>query len=326
MEKVWPQAFHKLPLRLPDEKEYVVVGSLDVNHFVVQTTPEPDAYQITYGRPTVLDASTGTFTPLALGALPAGFPTQGELVVIGDTHVLWAATSAYDDPHPWYEVWAIPRGGGVPHSVVRYEGPGSLIAMRALGDVVYLELNGDSRPGGSGIGLATVPITGGTVTPIRDSDSFRLTDGGFAFKEERRVGDMSSGGTMGVTMLNLNTGERIGYFFAGDLENVWCGPTWCRGSDPGMDDLVAVRLGGDEVSLEGRDVNVAGGVRFVWGTSEDLPFQSMYLWDVQTGTVGTAADLAGRIDSGQDFRTSSSVVTWRSADGYLGALDLTRIP
>lgn len=325
VEKVWPQAFHKLPMRLPDDREYTVIGSLDEHHFIVQADPPQNVEDPAYGPPLVLDAGTDVFTPLASSSAPAGFPTQGMLAVVGDTDVLWAVKSPSGASRAWYEIWAIPRGGGAPHKVVRREGTEYLVAMRAFGGVAYLELNGDNDPYGPGTGLASVPITGGTVTPIPHSEGFHLTGGGFAFQEQPRVTETFAGGAIGVTMLDLGTGDRIAYFFAGDLENVWCSPSWCRGNDMGTNKLVAVRLGGDEVALETQGKYVDGGVRFVWGMSDALPFQTMYLWDVETGKVGTASDLASYADGGPDGFRTPDVLTWRSADGYLGAVDLSRI-
>jgi len=321
IEKVWPRAFHKLPLRMPDDREYVVIGSLDEDYYVVQPQPEPNVDDPQFGPPLAVKVSTGAFTPLAAGPTPAGFPTQGTLAVVGDTDVLWAAHSAWDDPHPWYEVWAIPRGGRPPYLLARHDGPEYLIAMREFDGMAYLELSGDRVPNGSGTSLATVPLSGGAITPIPNTDGFRLTEGGFAFYENRRVTSSSAEGAMGVTMLNLRTGGRIAYFFSADLDRVWCEPSWCRGYEPGTNDVVAVRLGGDEVALG----EVGGGVRFVWDMPKE-PFQSMYLWDVRTGKIGTAGGLAGYIDSWPDDFRTPDVLTWRSADGYLGVVDFGSIP
>jgi hypothetical protein len=59
--------------------------------------------------------------------------------------------------------------------------------------------------------------------------------------------------------------------------------------------------------------------------SPELPVQTLYVWDVQTGLVGTAPELAGWVEGWPDLYRMPDVLTWRSANGFLGALVLSAI-
>jgi hypothetical protein len=186
--------------------------------------------------------------------------------------------------------------------------------MRALGPVAYIDV-GDR--------IVATPVVNGTASELPNSARFHLIGDGYAYRQEQRLG---SGNTDSVIVWNLRDNSRIETFFPRALESVSCTPTWCRGTDPASDALVAVRLStGDEVAVDqygGPDRPVDGGAGFFWGMSPELPFQTLYVWDLTTGRVGTAGNLSGRYDYWPE-PGPQAVVTWRTADGDVGALDLT---
>lgn len=306
-ERVWPDAVHRLPAKLPDGSDYTVVDVLgDGRYLVADVRPIDES-----AGPSVFHPASGTVTALATSAVTAGLAEARLLMArgVGD-RVVWFVDARRNGKSA-RELWSAPVAGGAATRLAATKtGPGT---FSVAGDAVMWE-----EPRGAGydeVVIRRVAAAGGPVTDVPGSTGYWLTlDGpwltskytGTPFPDEPQDrGDL----------LNAVTGERVPWTANPKIAAARCGPTWCGGTGPyGLAALQDTNGGGYVELKDGCSLYPAMGGRLAVG----LLYSQPIVWDRATGRASVLTYNMGR-DRGEPV-----VQVW-PAPGALMVLDLQAI-
>ncbi|MEV0752586.1 hypothetical protein [Streptosporangium sp. NPDC050280] len=281
IERVWPQALHKIPARLPDGRVYYPQLLLDDRTLLVRSGASGGkkqflwSYDLESGRPRRI----------------AEIPTRNSMTFVDDVtasggNIAWWTWYKEPGRQRVAQIWTVPVGGGTPRKVTDLP-PKKVRAMEVVGrDVVFSNESGVYR----------VPLRGGeprAVPRTAGQHLLRWPWVGRDIPRDTATWNDSAMLTRFGELFNVETGERRGAVVKPHENFVSCGINRCYGqslpvgSEPRK--FVRDRDGSRERTLP-FDVQIddPGLERFY----KRMPIDGgVFLYDLATGT---SADLGVR--------------------------------
>ncbi|MEV0418229.1 TolB family protein [Streptosporangium canum] len=213
IEKVWPQAVHKIPAKLPDGRAYYPQLLLDDRTLLVMTGVPDGNRQFLWSY----DLVTGE--PMKIAEIP---PTKGSAIFADDVAagggdiVWWASYKEAGGPRV-ARIWTVPAAGGRPRPVTdvplgNVMKEGHINGLTVAGsDVVFAYEKG---------GVYRVPLSGGRPQPVKGAERHHVLQWPW-------VG-VHHGKAIFSELLNAETGERRDAVLKAG-EEVRCGVERCAG-------------------------------------------------------------------------------------------------
>ncbi|MET8992628.1 hypothetical protein ABZW49_44885 [Nonomuraea wenchangensis] len=213
VEKVWPQAVHKIPAKLPDGRAYYPQLLLDDRTLLVMTGANDGKRQFLWSY------DLGTGRPRKIAEIP---PTKGSAIFADDVAagggdiVWWASYKEPGSPRV-ARIWTVPAAGGRPRPVTdvplgNVMKQGHIDGLTVTGsDVVFAYEKG---------GVYRVPLSGGSPQPVKGAERHHILQWPW-------VG-VHHGKSVFRELLNVETGERRDAVLKAD-EEVRCGVDRCAG-------------------------------------------------------------------------------------------------
>ncbi|KAB8194809.1 hypothetical protein FH608_016730 [Nonomuraea phyllanthi] len=213
IEKVWPQALHKIPAKLPDGRAYYPQLLLDDHTLLVMTGVRDGTRQFLWSY------DLGTGRPRRIAEIP---PTKGSAIFAdgvaagGGSIVWWASYKEAGSPRV-ARIWTVPAAGGRPRVVTdvplgNVMKQGHINGLTVAGsDVVFAYEKG---------GVYRVPLSGGSPQPVKGAERHHILQWPW-------VG-VHHGKAIFSELLNVETGERRDAVVKPD-EEVRCGVERCAG-------------------------------------------------------------------------------------------------
>ncbi|WP_440071293.1 TolB family protein [Streptosporangium sp. OZ121] len=276
IERVWPQALHKLPVKLPDGRAYIPQLLIDDRTLLVKTAKGDGRRQFLWSY----DLESGR--PRRIAEIPAGNSTSpSQDVAAGGGNIVW--WTSYKEPgrQRVVRIWAVPVGGGSPRKVTDV----SLDVTRKGRHIQALEVVGsDVVFTRDGFGVYRVPLRGGEPRAVPGTEGQYLLRWPWVGHHTDR--DAPDRHVDFSELFNVETGERRGAVVKPDENFVFCGVDRCsgqrvpKGSDPRA--FVRDRDGSGERTVP-FDVRVfdSGMERFYLR----MPMEGgIFLYDLLTGT------------------------------------------
>ncbi|GII94152.1 TolB family protein [Sinosporangium siamense] len=213
VEKVWPEAVHKIPARLPDGRRYDPQLLLDDRTLLVMTGADDGE------RLSLWSYDLGTGRPRQIAEIP---PTRGSAisadgVAAGGGHIVWWASYKVAGSPRVARIWTVPAAGGRPRPVAdvplgNVMKEGHITGLTVTGpDVVFAYEKG---------GVYRVPLRGGSPQPVKGAERHHILQWPW-------VG-VHHGKAFFRELLNAETGERRDAVVKAD-EEVRCGVLRCAG-------------------------------------------------------------------------------------------------
>ncbi|MET7334943.1 hypothetical protein [Nonomuraea sp. NPDC005650] len=213
IEKVWPQAVHKIPAKLPDGRAYYPQLLLDDRTLLVMTGVSDGKRQFLWSY------DLGTGRPRQIAEIP---PTKGSAifadgVAAGGGNIVWWASYKEAGSPRVARIWTVPATGGRPRAVTdvplgNVMKQGHINGLTVTGsDVVFAYEKG---------GVYRVPLSGGSPQPVKGAERHHILQWPW-------VG-IHRGKAIFRELLNVETGERRDAVVKAD-EEVRCGVDRCAG-------------------------------------------------------------------------------------------------
>lgn len=209
MEKVWPQAIHRVPDTLPDGRKFNPLTFLDAHTLLVSTESSFEKADALYAY----DLKKHTTRQITTVVTPPKTKMFASYFTTGGGHVAWAVAGDYGA-----EVWAAPLAGGKAYRVARTDAttPNHLAID---GGNVYWSLT--LNPG-----VYRAPIAGGAAQLVGGTGSEYILQWPWVGSPRNSLG--FSAGVRFATIKNVKTGETRSARLT-DRAAWHCGPTWCVG-------------------------------------------------------------------------------------------------
>jgi hypothetical protein len=333
-DKVWPEAIHRLPAKLPNGAEYQVFAVLGGDRYLVRKESEKGARTDSWS-PWVYDVRTGDLTFLGNSASSSGSSTTDWATVIGDRAV-WFQVSRRNGSELDATVWAARLdGAGEPQLIATVAGHGSAPHfIGVVGDSIYWDEAG--LLGEKSAAIYRLPVSGGTPQRVPDSAGYRLfTLSPWADTQDHlhmREGNFPREGVL----WNVETGERRAWRAHAQSRTVTCAPLLCTGLGTNGRHFVQ-RLDGtgyQELPYLVDDFHPGAALegRFSVGTVVTSHGNNRwYVWDLTTGKAGTVSadppdgdDPDGREATYRGFEQAT--LQWATDEQTIYVLDLKAIP
>ncbi|MFI7133877.1 TolB family protein [Nonomuraea sp. NPDC050153] len=213
IEKVWPQAVHKIPAKLPDGRAYYPQLLLDDQTLLVMTGVSDGKRQFLWSY------DLGTGQPRQIAEIPStkGSAIFADGVAAGGGDIVWWASYKEGDRPRVARIWTVPATGGRPRPVTdvplgNVMKQGHINGLTVTGsDVVFAYEKG---------GVYRVPLSGGSPQPVKGAERHHILQWPW-------VG-IHRGKAIFRELLNVETGERRDAVVKAD-EEVRCGVDRCVG-------------------------------------------------------------------------------------------------
>ncbi|MBB2912497.1 hypothetical protein FHS43_003780 [Streptosporangium becharense] len=280
IEKVWPEAVHRIPAKLPDGRAHYPQLLLDDRTLLVMTgvNDGPRQFLWTY------DLKSGT--PRRIAEIP---PMKGAVafaddIAAGGGNIVWWTSYKEPGKQRVARIWTVPAGGGRPRTVAdipleNVKKKGHIGEMAVAGtDVVFSHESG---------GVYRVPLRGGRPEAVPGTEGYRLLQWPWASRHSRQA--------VHHELLDVQTGQRRDAVVKPGESRLVCGVQRCIGAVMRADGaarsgFVRDRDGSRESELPSRAYFLAEMFRLERFVMRVLP-EGVVLHDVNTGT---SADLGLR--------------------------------
>jgi hypothetical protein len=209
MEKVWPQAIHRLSKKLPNGHAYHPLTFLDDHTLLVSTESSFEKADALYAY----DLHKHTARQITTVVTPPKTQMFASYFTTGDGYVAWAIAGHYGG-----EVWAAPLTGGKAHRVAR-TGTSTPDHLAIDGGNVYWSLVRSP-------GVYRAPIAGGDARLVGGTGSEYILQWPWVGSPRDSLG--TAAGVRFATAKNVKTGETRSARLT-DRAAWHCGPTWCVG-------------------------------------------------------------------------------------------------
>lgn len=213
IEKVWPQAVHKIPATLPDGRDYYPELLLDDRTLLVTTGIKGGKRRFLW----TYDLHSGK--PTRIAEIP---PTKGSVsfaddIAAGGGNIVWWAYKEAGK-NRIAQIWTVPVRGGTPRPVSDVP---MTNATKQLGQITDLTVVGKEvifayEKGG----VYRVPLSGGRLQPVKGAERQHILRWPWV-GTHRAMDDF-------LRLFNAETGERRDAVAAAD-EEVRCGVIRCTG-------------------------------------------------------------------------------------------------
>lgn len=298
IEKLWPEAVHRIPARLPDGTEIAPQALIDERTVLVSASARFEKASALYAY----DLATGEATKITDVVAPKKTKIFASGFTVGDGRILWHTTSADRTSTIWSvsvkggtavaTVERIPGGTGDGPTASAENGTAVATVESASAGIGDLTVSGGkiywSGPRG---GVYTAPLSGGPAESVPGTEKERLVQwpwAGGPVHDRSQDGDKAQ-----VThreLRNLETGEKRSTVLttAGDMS--WdCGITWCLSRD---EKSVTSRDGGRMALLPGHPVDTRVALdRFALSVTGSGNKARVLVNDLRTGRVGSIAPM-----------------------------------
>jgi hypothetical protein len=222
IEKLWPDAVHNVPDRLPDGRKFRPQTMVDERTVLVSV----DARFENVGELWQYDIQDRTARKVTTVRTPKDATIFASNFTIGDGYVVWWIAH----PDMWrnsIELWAAPLAGGEAHLVARVRAKGGVEGLIAVeGKEVFWSLSGG--------GVYRAPLSGGAAGMIDGTEEFGLVDWPWIGSPLRSRASWSGSPPDEIayqTLRNLQTGEER---IATERDGQWtCRVRWCVGTTDG---------------------------------------------------------------------------------------------
>ncbi|MER7500525.1 hypothetical protein AB0L05_12130 [Nonomuraea pusilla] len=213
IEKVWPQAVHKIPAVLPDGRDYYPELLLDDRTLLVITGIKGGKRRFLWSY----DLHSGKPTRIAEIPLTKGSQSFADDIAAGGGNIVWWAYKEAGKNRV-AQIWTVPVRGGTPRPVSDVP---MAHATKQLGQITDLTVVGTEvifayEKGG----VYRVPLSGGQVQPVKGAEQQHILR--WPWVGTHRVMDDF------LELFNAETGERRHAVVAAD-EEVRCGVIRCMG-------------------------------------------------------------------------------------------------
>ena len=271
IEKLWPEAVHRIPARLPDGTKITPQALIDERTVLVsvwssfEKTSALYSYDLATGESSKI---TDVVTPKRTKGFASGF-------TVGDGKIIWYTTSADGTS----TIWSVPVEGGTAVATVE-SAPAEIGALGVSGGKIHWS--------GSRGGVYTAPLAGGSAALVPDTEKERLVQWPWAGGPIR---DLSQNGDKAYVayreLRNLETGEKRSTIL-NDRDTNWdCGITWCLSQDGKS---ITSRDGNRMGLLPGYLVNGTVALdRFALSTTGSGSKAGVLVHDLRTGRAGSIA-------------------------------------
>ncbi|WP_326819849.1 hypothetical protein [Streptosporangium sp. NBC_01756] len=210
IEKVWPQAAHKIPAKLPDGRDYNPQLLLDDHTLLVLTRVMDGKRQFLWRY----DLDSGQPTRIAEIPPTKGLTIGAYGVAAGGGNIVWWTLSK--EKVAW--IWTVPVRGGTPRPVTdvplgNVMKQGHLNGLTVAGqDVIFAYEKG---------GVYRVPLSGGQPQPVKGAERQHILQWPWVGTHQ--------GKNVFAKLFNAETGERRDAVVKAD-EEVSCGVNRCTGT------------------------------------------------------------------------------------------------
>ncbi|WP_188191388.1 hypothetical protein [Nonomuraea sp. SYSU D8015] len=277
IEKVWPDAVYKIPAKLPGGKKARPQIFIDERTLLLETWESFEKADAIYAY----DLDTGQSRKIADIRTPKGVFASG--YAAGEGRIVW---QTIDDRRTQF--WSVPLRGGTPAAIptdapVKGGGDGLVV----IGGKIAFSLSEG--------GVFTLPLEGGTVTPVEGAERHHIlrwpwvgTPGSYTPDNEPSFEEI----------LNVETGETSKALVRPGDRYVRCGVTTCTGTSGDERYFFRLRDGSLERALSQRPLFGAAYDRF---TTVRLPNRNgealLDLVTGESGDFGLRPDAKGRMIS-----------------------------
>ncbi|WP_106402918.1 hypothetical protein [Actinocorallia populi] len=317
VEKLWPEAVHRIPARLRDGTEIMPQTLIDERTVLVNSWGGFEKPSVLYAY----DLPTGEATRITDVVTPKNTQIFASGFTVGEGRIFWHTTST----DLTSTIWSVPVKGGTAVVTVErtpaaapFEGGAMTAGQIPGGQIGDLTVSGGklywSRSGG---GVYTAPVAGGPAEPVPGTEEEMLVQwpwvGGLASDSRQDRGRIN-----GRDLRNLETGEKKTAAFSPGEENWDCGITWCLAGS-----LVKDRSGTETFRVSGHPAvapnQTASLDRFVASVSRSDQKTLLLLNDLRTRRSGSI-ELVQKDDevSYSTMKSSGSrMYSTRLADEYV---------
>lgn len=299
-DKVWPAAVLHFPTKAPDGGKIFPMRMLDSTHLLVKSEPKFEAAGALYSY----NLTNGSFRTIVAQVGARGKTTYLQQFAASTTWIVW---SQFDGRHT-YDAFKAPLAGGAPVHL------GSLTEAQSTGlwvasdTTIYLSTDQ---------GIYTLPMTGGTPSPLAGYRNARLVDeSGWAVEAKWGNDPMPDAGTFVTTAVhNVFTGQRLAATAPAGTAWMSCGPTFCVGGNNRTPNELAFLQkldGSDRVRLP--NALDGGTVETYGGTSLFLGGQG-YILDPLNGRGAEDPNVRSNATSFSSFDASAGIIGWSIGNG-----------
>ncbi|MFG3441923.1 hypothetical protein ACGF0J_32160 [Nonomuraea sp. NPDC047897] len=304
VERVWPEAVWKVPVKLPGGRKGRPKIFLDDRTLLLETWESHEKADALYAY----DLETGKVRRITAIRTPKGVFASG--FAVGAGRIFWQTIEEGRT-----RFWSVPVEGGEPAAVATdraVRGRGDALAV--AGDrIAFSLLEG---------GVFTLPLGGGSVTPVAGADRHHI----LRWPWVGTPGDYTPDGeTSFEELLNAETGETSRAVVRPGERDVRCGVTTCVGRGPEGRPFYRLRDGSGERDLPDSPLGLAAD-RFMTAPLPP-PSGGQTLLDLATGRsadLGLRRDGEGRSISVQPGLGDGRLVAYERGDQYV-VIDLSRI-
>ncbi|GIH21820.1 hypothetical protein Aph01nite_01300 [Acrocarpospora phusangensis] len=307
VEKVWPEAVWKIPAKLPDGPALRPRVFIYGRTLLLETWASFEKANALY----TYDLATQEIRKIAdirtkKGVYASGYAAGAGLVVWQTIEKVEGRMSS--------RFWSVPISGGEPAEIRTDSVPGRADTLAVAGDrLAFSVMEG---------GVFTVPLGGGTVTPVPGADRYHILRWPFVGSVGRYT---PNGETAFQELLNVDTGATSRAVVRPGEKNVVCGVWMCSGGRPDGTPFYRPRDGSQERDLPSWSLFGLAADRFMTLYRGDLGIDVLH--DLRTGKSG---DYGYRDDdSGKSIGVEPALGDGRLLTYPLGdhnvVIDLSRI-
>ncbi|GAA2723773.1 hypothetical protein [Actinocorallia aurantiaca] len=332
IEKLWPEAVHRIPTELPNGTEIEPQALIDERTVLVNAWSKFEKTSVLYAY----DLATGEARKITDVVTPKKTKIFASGFTVGDGKIIWYTASTDGTS----TIWSVPVEGGAAVATVERipgeTGDGATASASAKDGATASAKDGTTvdpvSPGivdlavsggkiywsGSLGGVHTAPLTGGPAELVPGTEKELLVQWPWAGGPVR---DRSQdGGKAHIThreLRNLETGEKRSTTLEDGDTNWDCGITWCLSQDGRS---VTSRDGNRMALLPGRLVNGRVALdRFALSTTGSGDKARILVHDLRTGRVGSIAPMLSDGDATYSLLkgTGSRMYATPVEDGHL---------
>lgn len=214
VERLWPEAVHRIPARLPNGTEISPQALIDGRTVLVNAWGGFEKASALYAY----DLGTRKATKITDVVTPPGTEIFASGFAVGDGRVVWYTRSGRTGT-----IWSAPLGGGKAVKAVEQ-------VPSKIHDGTLAVSGGRIRWSASPGGVYTAPLSGGPAEPVPGTRKGRLVQWPWATGPAGAPQGGDRARITGRELRNLETGKkRVSTFTVGDA-NWTCWITWCSAS------------------------------------------------------------------------------------------------
>ncbi|MEU7861800.1 hypothetical protein [Nonomuraea sp. NPDC049141] len=304
VEKVWPSAVRKIPAKLPGGRKFQPRTFIDDHTLLLETWESFEKADAVYAY----DLDTGQTRKITEISTPKGVYASG--YAIGGGRIVWQTIENMRT-----RFWYVPISGGEPAAIDTGRAvKGRVDELSVAGDKLAFSLFEG--------GVFTVPLEGGTVTPVAGADRHHILRWPWVGSPGQYTPDNEPSFE---ELLNVETGQTSKAVIHPGEQNVRCGVLTCVGRRPDQPSFYRLRDGSQERDLPDSTLGLA--FDRLMTVSLDQPRGAQALLDLASGKsadLGLRQDAKGQGISIHPGLTYEPLMAYELKDQYV-IINLTKI-